>query len=193
VGAFEMPDTVTHDTTIPVEQPRDLLIQDRRKVKDECIVAYKVYDSCRRQNCLTPRELGPSRAAGNSCVGEHAFREGDIIQPPKNATTVSMDNVKIRRIHVVDKQPCPFRTGFWDISIKYVFEYRLTFREVGGHVIGHVDANSFFNMKATLFGSVGSGLVIEKNHTRRHLGDSPLSQPQPNHHIHNHIYNGCNH
>ncbi len=33
------------------------------KVKQECIIALKVYDSCRQQDCLTACEIGPARAA----------------------------------------------------------------------------------------------------------------------------------
>ena len=157
MGAFEL-----QDTPIPVEQCLERAVEtDRRRVKDECIVAYKVYDSCRRQNCLTPREIGPARAAKETTIGDTTFHAGEFIRPPAHAGTVTMDNVRISKIHVVDKQPCPFRTGFWDVSIKYVFEYRLTFREVGGKIIEpQVEANSFFNMKVTLFGSVGGDLVI---------------------------------
>jgi len=164
VGAFELQDTPVLAER-PIEKPAEkpgipTAAEDRRRVKDECIVAYKVYDSCRRQNCLTPRELGPARAASTCEIGEAAHNEGDVIKPPGGAASVTMDKVKIKRIQVVDKQPSPFRAGFWDVDIKFVFEYRLTFREAGGCVIKCVDATSLFNMKSTLFGSVGADLVI---------------------------------
>ena len=164
MGAFEL-----QDTPVLAERPAERLVEkslephgaeDRRKVKDECIVAYKVYDSCRRQNCLTPRELGPARAAIACSVGDTAYGEGDVIRPPCSAASVTMDKVKIKRIHVVDKQPSPFRAGFWDVDIKYVFEYRLIFRDAAGCVIDKAYATSLFSMKATLFGSVGADLVI---------------------------------
>ena len=163
MGAFELHE---HDNPVlaekmtDVEKPGAPGAEDRRRVKDECVIAYKVYDSCRRQNCLTPRELGPARAAGGCAVGGADHGEGDVIRPPCNAASVTMDKVRIKRIHVVDKQPSPFRAGFWDVDIKYVFEYRLTFRETGGGVIDQVEATSIFNMKSTLFGSVGADLVI---------------------------------
>jgi len=168
VGAFELQDTpVLAERPIerPVEMPTERSCgpagaDDRRRVKDECIIAYKVYDSCRRQNCLTHRELGPARVAGACSVGDTMHNEGDVIQSFSGAASVSMDRVRIKRIQVVDKQPSPFRAGFWDVDIKYVFEYRLTFRETGGCIIHHVEATSLFNMKATLFGSVGADLVV---------------------------------
>jgi len=163
VGAFELQDTPVLAER-PVERPTERLLSpvgaDNRKIKDECIVAYKVYDSCRRQNCLTHRELGPVRAAAEVIVGDETINEGEVLKPFGGAATVTMDKVKIKRIQVVDKQPSPFRAGFWDVDIKYVFEYRLTFREAGGCVIDHVYATSIFNMKAILFGSVGADLVI---------------------------------
>ena len=33
------------------------------KVKDECIIALKVYDACRQQDCLERGIVGPARAA----------------------------------------------------------------------------------------------------------------------------------
>ena len=161
MGAFELHDKpAIAEPAHDMEKPGAPGAEDRRGVKDECIVAYKVYDSCRRQNCLTPRELGPARAAGPCTVGEADHGEGDVIKPPCGAASVTMDKVKIKRIQVVDKQPSPFRAGFWDVDIKYVFAYRLTFREAGGKVIDQVEGASVFNMKSTLFGSVGADLVI---------------------------------
>jgi len=170
MGAFELQDTpvlaerpadrfVPKDNTAPAEGAA-CGAEDRRKVKDECIVAYKVYDSCRRQNCLTYKELGPARAAGMCEVGDTPHQEGDIIQPLGGAASVTMEKVTIKRIQVVDKQPSPFRPGFWDVVIKFVFEYRLVFRDASGCVVSKTDATSIFNMKATLFGSVGADLVI---------------------------------
>jgi len=164
VSAFELQDTLAAEEAMHHGSP-----YDRRRVKDECIVANKVYDSCRRQNCLTQRELGPARPAedcgdidfrSDDRRGEHDSKREDIIIPPKGAASVTLDKMSIKKIQVVDKQPSPFRRGFWDIVIKYVFEYRLTFREAGGCIISHRQAINVFNMKATLFGSVGSDLVV---------------------------------
>lgn len=133
---------------------------DTRHVKDEWVIAHKVYDSCRRQNCLTYKELGPARIVDHGHGVPEGFSEGGIIRPMCDAATVAMENVRIKEIQVVDKQPSPFRNGFWDVNIKYVFEYVLTFREAGGRILGSVDATSVFNMKAALYGSVGADLVI---------------------------------
>jgi len=161
MGAFELQDTPVLAERPLMERPGGPVCpEDRRKVKDECIIAYKVYDSCRRQNCLTPRELGPARAASDVEIGAEHHAEGEIIKPPADAASVTMEKVTIKRIQVIDKQPSPFRAGFWDVDIKYVFEYRLTFRDAAGCVIDKAYATSVFSMKATLFGSVGADLVI---------------------------------
>jgi len=167
MGAFELQDTpvlaerpVAAEKPAPAERTVGPIGVDPRKVKDECVIAYKVYDSCRRQNCLTPRELGPARAAHDCHFGGRDFQEGEVLVPPHDATSVTMDKVRITKIQVVDKQPSPFRTGFWDVDVKFVFEYRLTVRDAAGKVTDQVDATNIFNMKATLFGSTGAELVV---------------------------------
>jgi len=160
MGAFELQD-IRHTSVKPEELclPGPSIPQPK-KVKDECIVAYKVYDSCRRQDCLTPKELGPARAAADCSIGEEAHKAGDIIRPPAGATSVSMNDLKISKIHVIDKKPCPFRMGFWNVDIKYTFEYKLTFLDARGCPLGHAMAHNGFTAKTILFGSHGSDLII---------------------------------
>ena len=156
MAAFELQDntlTTPEPATLPLEVGSDC---DRRRVKDECIIAYKVYDSCRRQNCLTHRELGAARIV----AGEAAIQDGGIVEVDPCAASVTMDKLNIKSIQVVDKQPSPFRAGHWDVGIRYVFEYRLTFREACGKIIEKKDAHSIFDMKSTLFGSTGNDLVV---------------------------------
>jgi len=168
MGAFELQDTpvladIPADRHAPQPPPSAGVAcgtEDRRKVKDECTIAHKVYDSCRRQNCLTPRELGPARAAGACEIGDTSHNEGEVIGPLAAAASVTMERVTIKKIQIVDKQPSPFRAGFWDVGVKFVFEYRLIFRDAGGCVIDKTEATSIFNMKTTLFGSVGADLVM---------------------------------
>ncbi len=151
---------------------------DPRRLREECIIALKVYDSCRQQDCLTIDEIGPARAAECVCIGDEHINEGDVIDPPSNAATVTIDKLRIKKIFIVDKSPNPFRNGFWDIDLKYVFEYRLTFREADGCTIGSVRANNIFNKKITLFGSVGSDLVIGTD-LFKHLCDSTTLDAEP--------------
>ncbi len=130
------------------------------RLRQECIIALKVYDSIRLQDCLNGLELGPARAAECGNIGDEVYDEGDVIDPPENAATVSADKLRIKKIIIVSKEESAFRKGYWDIDLKYVFEYRLTFREADGSVIGQIRANSIYNRKVTLFGSVGQDLVV---------------------------------
>jgi len=113
-----------------------------------------------QQECLTPSELGPARAAECVVICGFTINEGDIIKPPHEAAAVSVDRLRIKKIMIVEKEPNSFRRGFWDVDLKYVFEYRLIFREADGCIIGSVKANSIFNKKISLFGSEGSDLFM---------------------------------
>lgn len=148
-----------------------------RKLREECIIALKVYDSCRQQDCLTEKQIGPARSAEHVCIGDDHIHEGDIIDPPDNAASVTIDFLRVKKIIIVDKKPNPFKNGFWDIDLKYVFEYRLTFREADGTVIGCIRANSIYNKRLTLFGSIGSDLAFSTDLFRQ-LGDNTIdSEP----------------
>jgi hypothetical protein len=71
-----------------------------------------------------------------------------------------MDTVSIKMIQVVDKQPSPFRAGYWDVDIKYDIIYNLSFREANGKIGKTVKAMNVFSIKATMFGSISSGLAV---------------------------------
>jgi len=169
MGAFELQDT---------EALRSEGTLDHKRIREERIIAFKVYDSCRQQNCLTHLEIGPARAAEHLCVGEEHHREGDVIKPPHNAASATVDRLKIKRIMIVDKQPSPFQNGYWDVDIKFVFEYRITFREADASVITSIKANNIFNMKVSLFGSIGSGLVIGTDLLKA-FGESATFEAEP--------------
>lgn len=104
--------------------------------------------------------LGPSRAACYTTACGETLQAGDIIVPPSNAATVSISDLKISRIGIVSKKPNPFRPGFWDVEIKYVFTYILTFRNGDCGDICCVPANSIYKAKVTLFGSIGGDIVM---------------------------------
>ncbi len=115
---------------------------------------------CRQQDCLTSDVLGPARAECFTHLGNKTIQEGDVIDPPSNAASVSMENLRVKRVIVADKEPNPFKNGFWDLTLKYVFVYTLVFREADGTVIGRVHANSIYTKKVTLFGSIGTDISI---------------------------------
>ena len=132
---------------------------------------------CGQQYCLTPDDLGPARAAEGVCIDGHHIEEGDIIVPPTNAVSVSIERLKIKKIIVMSKEENEFRKGFWDIDLKYVFEYKLIFRETDS-IIGSVKATSVFTKRVTLFGSTGSDLVIATDLMCRH-NDSKTMNSEP--------------
>ncbi len=174
MGAFELNNNSNCDENVASENV------DTRRVKEECIIAFKVYDSCRQQDCLTANEIGPARAAKNTVIGNETIQEGEIIDPPSNAAAVTIDNLRVKKVIIVDKSPNPFKNGFWDVDLKYVFQYRLTFREADGTPINSpVCANSIFNKKVTLFGSVGSDLVIATDLFKCHTNDSTTLRAEP--------------
>lgn len=113
-----------------------------------------------QQDCLTPAILGPARAHCTTTIGGITIHEGEIILPSPEAAAVTIDNLRLKKIIIVDKDPNDFRPGFWDIDLKYVFVYTLTFRDASGEIIGCIKANSIFNKQVTLFGSVGTDIVI---------------------------------
>ncbi|MCL2457193.1 MAG: hypothetical protein FWD19_06565 [Defluviitaleaceae bacterium] len=161
MGAFEVKDTTVETEQTFRDETEAFDCGGNNKIKDECIVAHKVYDSCRRQNCLTEKELGPARAEENfDSEGSRQTKAGEIIHPPANAVSVAMDSVRVKRITVVDKQPSPFRSGFWDVDIKFDISYNLTFREADGKIGKPIKAMNVFSVKTTLFGSVSNDLAV---------------------------------
>lgn len=146
-----------------------------RRVREENIIALKVYDSCRQQECLTSCDLGPARAAECVVICGHTINEGDIIKPPNEAAAISIDRLRIKKVMIVEKEPNSFRRGFWDVDLKYVFEYRLIFREADGCIIGSIKANSIFNKKLTLFGSEGSDLFMSTDLFNTHHESTTLN------------------
>jgi len=176
MGAFEFGGTGVNNAQAANANRGNL---DPRRLREECIIAMKVYDSCRQQDCLTAAQMGPARAAECGCIGDQHFKEGDVINPPDNAAAVTIDRMKVKRIIIVEKEPNPFKNGYWDIDLKYVFEYRLTFREADGTLIGSIKANSIFNKKVTLFGSIGTDIVIASDLFCHMSGDSKTIDADP--------------
>lgn len=130
------------------------------KLKDECIIAFKVYDSCRQQNCLDNGIIGPARAARAASYCGISISQGEIITPPCDAAGVTISDLRVERVVIVSKEPSNFKVGFWDIDLKYVFAYDLTFRDVNGDSLCTVPAQSVFNKMVTLFGSTTTNSVI---------------------------------
>jgi len=151
---------------------------DLNRLREESIIAHKIYDSCRQQDCLTVNEIGPARAAEDVYIDGEKIEEGEIIIPPKDAASVTIDDLVIKKIIIVDKKPCPFKKGFWDIRVRYEFEYVITFRKSDGDTILCVKAKSTYNKKVTLFGSVGDELVTGTD-LFKHVGEGIVFRAEP--------------
>lgn len=104
--------------------------------------------------------MGPARAAKYTVLNGVCVEEGEIINPPVNAATVSIDNLRVKKVIISDKKPNPFKNGFWDITLKYVFVYKLTFRDVSGNAIDSIYATNIFTKKVTLFGSIDTDIKL---------------------------------
>jgi hypothetical protein len=109
----------------------------------------KIYDSCRYKNCLSQPELGAARD-----------ETGRIIEAPEGAQSASVDNLRVRKIIVLNKQPSRFRNGYWDAEVKYLFEYDLSFTGQEGIDLGTVSATNSHRHRFSLFGSVGQDITI---------------------------------
>jgi len=147
--------------------------KDCKKIKDECLIAFKVYDQCRQQDCLTPAIIGPARFNGaTGCtLGGEVQTEGAPIDPPNTAAAVTIvpGSVNVSEIIVVGKTENQFRPGYYDVDLKVVITYNLRFFDVDGDPIiltcGYtsnpdVPAASIFNKRVTLFGSIGSDVAV---------------------------------
>lgn len=148
-------------------------------VKQESVISLKIYDSCRQQDCLDEDELGQARSAICQKICDRHYREGEIITAPENAASVSVEDLRIKRIIIVNKRHNPFKRGYWDIDLEYVFEYFLVFREARGREIGALRAVSTFNKKVTLFGSIGSDIVIATDLLSENCEESPTLNLDP--------------
>ena len=120
---------------------------DAKMLKEECVISFKVYDSCRQQDCL---ELARARKQDNS-----------IIAPHECAESVTIEDLRICSIEIVSKKPSMCGKGFWDITIRYTFEYTLVFEDVTGTEVDREEgAVSSFIKKVTLFGSESCGDLV---------------------------------
>ena len=137
----------------PSQKPK--LNPDPKPLFGEKIITNKIYDSCRRQDCLEIVAL----AAEPVKIGDKLINIGEVIPVPEGACSVVADNLAITKIVIVSKEPSPFKKGFWDIQIRFVFEYDITFRRLDKSVIVCVKAYSANSKTFCLFGSDTSALV----------------------------------
>ncbi|WP_234119176.1 hypothetical protein [Clostridium hydrogenum] len=120
------------------------------KTKEECIIANKVYDQCRQQDCI-------EKLSYDTTVTP------EVPVNPPNATaavTIAPNSFSISNIILVNKTPNLLRRGYYDIELKFSFSYTLEFRGSSGAIISTLAARSVFNKKVSLFGSTGSNVNV---------------------------------
>ncbi|MCD8089187.1 MAG: hypothetical protein LUD81_00930 [Clostridiales bacterium] len=129
-------------------------------IKDECLIAFKVYDFFRIQECLTKDELGYSRAAEDVVTDGTKISAGDVIVPPEGAASVVIEDLEIEKVNVLKKKRNSFRSGYYDVDLQFIFNYKLIFSEAGGCVIGSIPATNTFSAKVSLFGSIDTDVNL---------------------------------
>ena len=87
------------------------------RIKDECIIAFKVYDSCRQQDCLDRAQVGLARAAKCGTFCGTSYDAGELIVPPPLATGVFMKDVKVKKVNVLSKTESQFKRGFLNTNL----------------------------------------------------------------------------
>ncbi|MDR3091880.1 MAG: hypothetical protein LBU36_06800 [Clostridiales bacterium] len=132
-----------------------------REEREESLLAFKVYDSCRAQECLTDLEIGPAKAAEDFDDGAgFTVSAGQTAEPPAGAGSASAERLTVKKIAITGKEPNPFERGYWDIDVKYVFGYTLVFRDGAGAVVLRIPCENVYSKRVTLYGGAGAGLSM---------------------------------
>lgn len=159
-------------------QAKDQVIKtSSRSIVTEPVITFKIYDAVRIQDCITCNKLGPIIAVEDTTIGLTNYNAGDVVLAPISAASVSVENIEVKKVIIVSKKENPFKKGYWDIHLKYVFEFELTFTEVDGTFMGNVLANSVYDKKVTLFGSEGIDLSVSTDllaFDSMHAGAAPF-------------------
>lgn len=142
---------------------------------DECIIALKVYDQCRQQDCLTPEMLDRvfSLESGECVVGDQiiAAGRGSIINLPVGAVDIAVKDFKISKIETDRKQDV-FNPDYYFVHVKYFFKFKLSFLDGDGCPIAitcdgverdAMEAGTAFKKTVKLYGSEGSDIAISSN------------------------------
>ena len=140
----------------------------------EPIIAHKIYDSCRAQDCISVVAF----AAEPVKLGEKHIKKGEIILVPQGAGKVDISGLHLTEANVISKRPSPFKSGFWDLEVKFVFEYTLTFKDCAHDTIIHVRAFSPYKRNYHLFGSVGSDTILSIDYAP-HTGKALTTKGEP--------------
>ena len=106
---FTMNARETHCMSKPLQHEFEDLAPNR--LREECIIALKIYDSCRQQDCMTFKELGVVRHTEDGNIGAWTFDADDKVVPPDDAVVVAIDDLRVKKINVVSKKPNALKTA----------------------------------------------------------------------------------
>ena len=120
-----------------------------KHLRSEPILTFKIYDSCRQKKCLNHKELGPARC-----------KTGKVIEVPCEAVSATIVDLHIQSADIVQKEKSQFKEGYWDITIRYNFCYKLIFVDINGEEMPPVSAVSIYTKRCSLFGSFGSEVSV---------------------------------
>ncbi|AEB75652.1 hypothetical protein [Clostridium botulinum] len=172
----------TKDSTVPTE---------------ECVIAMKVYGKCRQQDCLKPDFVAPE--VGVESIPINASKSGEDLNILKIAgTTLTkaiptsgiisfnpnlVDSVQIVegsfvisdiKISNIQAQNLFVSDGYWKVTIRYRFSYRLNLLDANGNILNiglgpaatvtktqnYICAYSEYEKQVVLFGGVGGKDVV---------------------------------
>jgi|GEM_PF-2138139 len=127
---------------------------------NEPVISFKIYDSCRFQDCCTRRKLSRIRVCETTTINGVTYHAGSILTVPSDIASIAVEDLIVKDTIILSKKPSPFRNGYWDIDLKYIFEFKVIFSECDGTIIGEVKCGTFYNKKLNLFGSTSVDLVL---------------------------------
>ena len=145
----------------------------------ESIIAFRVYDSCCHKECLNGNNLRQVHADENIKASEKVFVKGGAVSPPQDTEEIGVDNLRISKILITDKKPNKLEKGFWDITIRYIFEYIMTFKYKNDIVIGTIKVKNDFIQKVTLFGANSPKYLSSTDLLRKKNGDNFMFRSEP--------------
>lgn len=115
--------------------------------KDECLIAFKVYDQCRQQDCL--KDLTVADTTGTPIVPDPTAVSAEL--DPATLAISSIGTTKTESL---------IRKGYYDVIITYTFSYNIIFKDSTGATLSTTAATSIYTKVVELFGSEGQNVTM---------------------------------
>ncbi|KEI09375.1 hypothetical protein G8S49_00045 [Clostridium botulinum C] len=170
--------------------------KDLSNASEECVIAMKVYGKCRQQDCLKPDFIAPDMGVESIPINASKSGEQENIRqigtttlktPIPTGGTLTLepnivDTVQIAegsfvvsdiKISNIQEQNLFVSDGYWKISIRYRFSYKLNLLDASGNILNiglgtpsvtktqnYICAYSDYEKQVVLFGGIGSKDVV---------------------------------